>query len=281
MKTKIIVCCHKKDFWIEDDIYMPIHLGKANGNIGLGIQGDNTGDNISTKNPNYCELTGLYWAWKNLKDVDYVGLCHYRRYFDFSASHKIIDGEEITPNELKRRYAQGDLTPDLDKIFTKYDAVVSPRLVLSYSPGMHYTMMHVPEELRLMKEAIHQVCPQYDSTFVKCMEKRNWHHPYNMILCKKKLFDNYASWFFSVIDEVSQHAKISEYPYQSRIFGFMGEMLLQVYFEHNRLRMCPTPILVVLDSPKKQSKTIEFLKKTIGRVRKWIIFVLINKTYPR
>lgn len=38
----------------------------------MGYIGDNTGDNISLRNSNYCELTGLYWAWKNLK-CDYIG----------------------------------------------------------------------------------------------------------------------------------------------------------------------------------------------------------------
>ena len=40
-------------------------------------------DSISNKNDSYCELTGMYWALKNLKNVDVIGLCHYRRYFDF------------------------------------------------------------------------------------------------------------------------------------------------------------------------------------------------------
>ena len=67
---KIIVCCHKDDNNIrKDNIYLPIHVGKALSNKDLGFQGDDTGYNISRKNKNYCELTGLYWAWKNLKSL--------------------------------------------------------------------------------------------------------------------------------------------------------------------------------------------------------------------
>ena len=82
-RIKILVACHKADPNIrQDDIYMPIQVGKAlHPELDLGFQCDNTGDNISEKNGSYCELTALYWAWKNLKDVDYIGLCHYRRYF--------------------------------------------------------------------------------------------------------------------------------------------------------------------------------------------------------
>ena len=85
-RIKILVACHKADPNIrQDDIYMPIQVGKAlHPELDLGFQCDNTGDNISEKNGSYCELTALYWAWKNLKDVDYIGLCHYRRYFDLT-----------------------------------------------------------------------------------------------------------------------------------------------------------------------------------------------------
>jgi len=76
---KIIVASHKKYQMPEDDMYLPLHVG-AEGKEKLGYQGDNTGDNISIKNPYFCELTGLYWAWKNL-EADYIGLVHYRRYF--------------------------------------------------------------------------------------------------------------------------------------------------------------------------------------------------------
>ena len=84
MKTaKIIVCCHKQDVMATQEPYLPIHVGKMLSSADLDIQSDAEGENISAKNRSYCELTGMYWAWKNLKNVDVIGLCHYRRYFDF------------------------------------------------------------------------------------------------------------------------------------------------------------------------------------------------------
>ena len=78
MNIKILVAAHKQYWMPEDSVYLPLHVG-AEGKPDLGYTKDNTGENISAKNPNFCELTGLYWAWKNL-EADYVGLVHYRRY---------------------------------------------------------------------------------------------------------------------------------------------------------------------------------------------------------
>ena len=76
---KIIIASHKKYQTAEEEMYVPIQVGAEVKEKIEGYIQDNTGDNISTKNPYYCELTGLYWAWKNL-DADYIGLVHYRRY---------------------------------------------------------------------------------------------------------------------------------------------------------------------------------------------------------
>ncbi len=79
---KIFVAHHKPWYIYEDDVYVPIQVWKKKSKIDLWILWDDTGDNISEKNDNYAELTAQYWVWKNydLRDVDYVWFCHYRRY---------------------------------------------------------------------------------------------------------------------------------------------------------------------------------------------------------
>ena len=84
-------------------MYLPVQMGHAI-HPGIGYIGDDTGENISERNGNFCELTGLYWAAKNL-DSDYIGIVHYRRYFASSmhlsrnllqAARDIVEGEPHT-----------------------------------------------------------------------------------------------------------------------------------------------------------------------------------------
>ena len=84
-KTVIMVCAHKRDACLAEPPYLPVQVGRAIAREDLGYTGDDSGENISAKNRNYCELTAQYWAWKNRSDADYIGLCHYRRYFDFGS----------------------------------------------------------------------------------------------------------------------------------------------------------------------------------------------------
>jgi len=90
---KILVICHKKDKHIRASYpYMPIQVGAdLYHDLDLGFQKDNDGDNISSRNASWCELTGIYWGWKNIKDVDYIGICHYRRYFEMDMSENNIE----------------------------------------------------------------------------------------------------------------------------------------------------------------------------------------------
>lgn len=76
-KTQILGVTHKEYQFPKDALYTPIQVN-AQKNKDLGYLKDNEGDNISFKNNNYCELTAMYWAWKNLS-CDIIGINHYRR----------------------------------------------------------------------------------------------------------------------------------------------------------------------------------------------------------
>ncbi len=121
LTIRILVTMHKPYRVPEDAMYLPIHVGAAlHSKVLPGVQRDDEGDNISEKNPLYCELTGLYWAWKNL-DADYVGIAHYRRHFGWKPRmhekdpfDRVVREKDIMPLfgqirvflPKKRRYAQ-------------------------------------------------------------------------------------------------------------------------------------------------------------------------------
>ena len=96
MDIKVIVATHKPYAMPADDMYLPLQVG-AEGKEPIGFTGDNTGEHISDKNATFCELTGLYWAWKNL-EADYIGLAHYRRHFGGKGKgepiQRVLTGEE-------------------------------------------------------------------------------------------------------------------------------------------------------------------------------------------
>ena len=64
---------------VRNPLYLPVRCGAAcDPRRDTGIQGDDTGENISDRRMTFNEFTVQYWAWKNLT-ADYYGLCHYRR----------------------------------------------------------------------------------------------------------------------------------------------------------------------------------------------------------
>ena len=94
---RVIVATHKKYRMPGDSMYIPVHVG-AEGKKSIGYQRDDQGENISSLNSAFCELTGLYWAWKNL-DAEYIGLAHYRRHFKGWKKSKDLFEEVLTLEE--------------------------------------------------------------------------------------------------------------------------------------------------------------------------------------
>ena len=241
---KILVCCHKKDIFAKEPPYFPIQVGKAISSVDLGITGDDTGDNISEKNPSYCELTGLYWAWKNLKNTDIIGLCHYRRYFDFHGQTR--RGFPWTAYKTDRF---GDL--DLSIPQKILDAVQKGAVVMAKPRTyrntlfVEYCTSHISDDIRLLHNVIKVSQPQnIQDAFFKIVYQGNKLRHFNMFIMRWDLFDLYCSWLFPLLGTMEGGIDISHYSTaQKRIFGYMAERLLNVWVEANGIPVIEKPVL--------------------------------------
>ncbi len=243
---KILICSHKKTTLPNHPYFLPVQAGAELCNEILPYQKDCLGDNISVKNRSYCELKCHYWAWKNLKNVKIIGLNHYRRYFDFERSFSRLapDRSFISADKfLSKQYT----FPDLKKIFNKYDIILPNTRNYSYSMATQYAVYHIVDDWNIMKEIIMELSPEYISAFEKTMEHRNYSSNYNMFITKWKYFDEYSEWLFKILFEVEKRCKISAYPVQARIFGYMSERLINVYCEYHHLRIKYLPLIVPID----------------------------------
>ena len=101
--VKIIVATHKKYRMPVDEMYLPVHVGAVGNETISGCQRDDEGENISALNPYFCELTGLYWAWKNL-EADYIGLVHYRRHFLRRFCGKGLRGAVLKKRDIEKKF---------------------------------------------------------------------------------------------------------------------------------------------------------------------------------
>lgn len=266
MNIKLLVCCHKKDVMPTQDPYVCIHVGKAlHKEVDLGIIGDNTGDNISNKNQNYCELTGMYWAWKNLKDIDIIGLCHYRRYFELSS----IKDCNIEPylGIKKVPCANKEVIED---ILSKYDMILPGESYICDSVWDAYAIEHSRSDLTEVEKAIIKYYPEYVEAFKKVMHEQNHYCGCNMLICKKSVYDDYCAWLFKILEEAESHIDISKYDtYQARIYGFLSERLLNVYVYYNKLTVCHRPIVSLIDG-----QTPSKIKQILHRIKANLCFKL-------
>lgn len=223
MDIKIIVASHKKYWMPADDIYLPLHVGKE-GKADIGFIGDNTGDNISNKNASYCELTGLYWAWKNLP-AEYIGLCHYRRYFTRSNPCSCSKKKQVILTKA-----------EWEELINEHPIIVpDKRKYYIETNRSHYNHSHYAKDLDMTEKIIQEKYPQYSEAFSKVME-RTWAHMFNMFVMRRDYFDEYCNWLFDVLQELEKRTDITDYDVvEARIYGYISELLLDVWLETNKL----------------------------------------------
>jgi hypothetical protein len=226
---------------------MPVQVGKSLSQTDLGVQGDDEGDNISNKNKNYCELTGMYWAWKNLKNVDYIGLCHYRRYFDFhNKINRLKELEIVSPDNLKTL----NLTvPDIDKLLGKSDIILARPKIHPYSVKTFYCYHHLSKDINIIESVIEELYPDYLRSFKKVLYKNNKLSYYNMFVMKWSDFENYCTWLFNIFEEAEKRIDITTYDsVQTRIWGYIAERLLNVYVRKEKMKIKCLPIFWITNA---------------------------------
>lgn len=275
--VKILVCCHKQDIMATEEPYLPIQVGKAGSAVDLGIQGDDEGDNISLKNGSYCELTGMYWAWKNLKDVDIIGLCHYRRYFDFHHNYRRVD-------DIKHLRTSDFPSTDLSLPEKVVDSIKDGRAVVArpwYFWGntqSKYFAQNVAKDLRTLGSVIARTQPEVvRRAFYRVTLMRTWLCPFNMFVMTWHDFDAYCQWLFPILAEVEARTDTTHYDaFQQRIYGYMGEFLLNVWLCANRFQLDKRPVLMFLDKVPTDKQRSRF-NIYQWRLRTWLSVRLI---YP-
>lgn len=246
---KIIIATHKKYKMPNDSMYIPLHVG-AEGKEDLGYVKDNTGDNISTKNPYYCELTGMYWAWKNL-DAEYIGLAHYRRHFSLNKKSKEKFDNILTLSEA-------------DKILESTD-VILPKKRKYYIESLysHYDHTLYIEPLDEVGKIIEKKYPEYYQYFNQ-LHKRTSAHMFNMFIMKKDIFDSYCEWLFDILYEVEKNDDTSKYDnFHARFYGRLSELLLDIYLMKNNISYKEVGF-IYMEKINKVAKIKGFLKAKFG-----------------
>lgn len=243
---KIFICAHKEVPLPQHSYFLPIQAGAALHELIPGYQPDNEGDNISIKNPHFCELTCHYWVWKNLKNVDIVGLNHYRRYFDFKKKWPQFSADKhFIPTEvfLKQDYQ----FPDIETILKKNDIILPIARHWRVSNTQQYADYHIAKDWEMLRQIIKDRSPEYIPSFEKTMDHSNKAVGYNMFITRWEHFDAYSKWLFDILFEVERRVPPIDDPVQSRIYGYMSERLINVFCEKHHLRIKHVPLIMPLD----------------------------------
>jgi hypothetical protein len=218
MASELTMYCvtHKSLDWYAKG-RTPIFVGS--GENKKGYLSDNTGINISKKNPNYCELTAFYWIWKNDHHSKYVSIEHYRRYFFSKLSISAISNWR-----MKRILNKNDI---VETVAIPYDTTIRG----------YYERNHYGSDLKVVEESTNKFYPDYIDSFHKIMYGSRT-SMCNMIAMSKENFDRYCEWLFTILEYVEKNIDISDRDkYQQRVYGFLSERLQNVWVDHQNLKV--------------------------------------------
>lgn len=260
----IIVATHKNVDYCK---HLPngyhLVLGGSNYNkANVDYQKDNDGDNISSKNYCYSELTAIYWLWKNNND-DIIGLTHYRR---FLKKRKLCfsGGYVNYSKEKKYRFINTVLNEkEITKLLRTYDIIVPNSIKLDNTVQEELEKYCYKKDVEILENIIESQYPNYYSTFVEVMNYKKAHY-FNMFIGKREVMNKYFEWLFEILSKCEGECDISNYDTQhKRIYGYFSEVLFNVWIIKNNINYVERKTIFLTDSKKYA------LKPFIGNLVKW------------
>lgn len=194
---------------------VPIQVGAALTDARLEDIADNQGENISSKNVNYCELTALYWMWKNellgkKQGMDgYYGLFHYRRILDIRPA----DVFRLAENQI--------------------DAVLPFPLFHAPSILEHHTRYMKEGDWDAMRAALGELQPEYAKAFPEIFAQPFFYN-FNIVIARAQVLDDYCSWLFPILERAEELSNPKGWERADRYIGYLGENLLTLYFMYHQ-----------------------------------------------
>ena len=221
----IFVVSHLNNFKIStrSNLHQIIRVGEsANMLSECEEYKDNTLDNISQKNKFYCELTALYWIWKNI-NCDVIGLEHYRRYF--IGTEPLV----VNPNgkpELIYAISKDEIN---DILAPSNDTMILPKpwIMKKTTVKDQFSSFHGRANYLLMEKCLVETYPNLREAFLDIMNS-NRIYTCNMFICKTNLIHKYCEWLFPLLLKIENAMDLS-LPANNRMIGYMSERLFNVW----------------------------------------------------
>ncbi|MCT6588740.1 DUF4422 domain-containing protein [Pantoea dispersa] len=238
-KVSIYTSHHKPSAFLSSDIIKPIHVGKANSHNDICCDGDDSGDNISYKNPFYCELTAQYWVWKNEVLTDYVGFMHYRRHLNFSNNQSYeedvwgVVNEDVISSQYEEKYGLDELSltnaiKGCDVILPKKWSVKQAGSKNNYEHYKNSAHLHIEDYSNAIISLL-KLYPEYESAVDEFNKASDGYYT-NMFVMKRELFIEYSQWLFSVLEDFEKDFALKNYTTQEkRVIGHISERLLNIF----------------------------------------------------
>ena len=215
---------------------------------------DSIDGELFNKSRGYGEMSKLYFIFqlyrKGTISSKYIGLNHYKRYFEF-----------------------GDDIPDLDNIFQKYDVILNELTELPLGIRKYYCKRHICKNIDEVIKIIKDIKPSYYKTALKTINEDKM-YICNMFIMKKEDFFKYCEFIYDILFEFDRrnnftsdndvleyvkklYDKPSLYYYQARMQGFLAERIGNIFFRKyfkriktykmDIIRENTSPIQIIID----------------------------------